>query len=128
MNASSLSASTDVVNDTEALGALGRDGLCRKCHLLHDAKRAGVQKREHAGDIVGHAEPSGRHGKGGRRCGDDEVAGEGHLARSAPDAAFDHGDDGGRELLDGPNEIAQRIIPTQRIAAALGKLADVMPG
>ena len=60
--------------------------------------------------------------------GDDEIARERDLARAAPHGAFDHRDHRRAELLDLANELRQRIVPAQRIAAVGRQLVDVVAG
>src|SRR6516162_1828365 len=49
------------------------------------------------------------------------------LGRPAPDAAFDHGDHGAGKILDLAHELAQRIVPAERVATRLRQLGHVMP-
>ena len=59
---------------------------------------------------------------------DQDVAGHRHLAAAAPDAPLDQRDDRRRKLLQGAHQHPQRVAPAERIAAAVGQLANVVAG
>lgn len=115
-----------MIDDSETLGTLCRYGFRCEVHLLHDAKRTRVEKRQHAGHVVWDAEPGRRPGKSSARRSNDEVAGKGHFASSTPNSTFDHGNDGSGQFFAGPHELMQRIIPSQWIAAAFGEFGNVV--
>ena len=92
-------------------------------HLLDDAQVRRVDERHHARHVVRDAELGGRDRERRRRRGDDEVARERDLARAAPYRALDHRDHGRWVLLDLANELRQRIVPAERIAAVGRQLA-----
>jgi hypothetical protein len=61
-------------------------------------------------------------------CGNQDVAGHGDFATTAPDAAFEQGDDRRGEFLNRANQDTQRVSPAERVAAAVGQLADIVAG
>src|SRR4051794_35029473 len=118
----------DVVDDPVSLSPSGIDRLGREGHLLGHAQARGVQEREHPAHIVGHTEFSGCDRERGGFGGPDQIAGEHGLGCAAPNAALDHGHNRPREVLDLAHELAERVIPAERIATALGQLVDVVTG
>src|SRR5215212_7173600 len=60
--------------------------------------------------------------------GNDDVARENCFGGAAPNPALDHRDDRPREGLDLAHELAQWIVPAERIAMALGQLVDIVTG
>ena len=118
----------DVVDHANIEGAGGADWLCRERHFAHGAHRCGVEKGQHAGNVVGYAELRRRDGEGGVRRDDDDVAGEHDLARPAPNAAFHHGDDGRGKLLYRAHEMTHRIVPAKRVAMGHRQLKNIVTG
>ena len=66
--------------------------------------------------------------EGGGIGGQNEVAGQHRLGGAAPDAALDHRDHGRREGFDLAHELAQRIVPAQRVAPRGRELVDLVTG
>ena len=90
-------------------------------HLLGDPQAGGVEKGEHAADVVGHAELGRRDREGGGFGRDDHVATEHRLGRAAPHAAFDHRDDGAGEILNYGDSALNRIKCT--VTAMLSRMS-----
>src|SRR3954464_12760181 len=118
----------DVVDHSVSLSPRRIDWLGRKGHLLGHAQARGVQKREHPTHIVRHAEFSGRDRERGGLGGHDQIAGKDGLGSPAPDATLDHGKNRPGVVLDLAHELAERVIPAERIATALGQLVDIVTG
>ena len=117
-----------MIDEARVDGAFRADRPRRERHLLDQSQRRGVEEGQHARDIVGHAEFRRRERESGVGRGDDDVAGHRRLAGAAPDAALDHGDDRSRMVLDRPDQPAQGIVPSERIAPPLGQFVDVVSG
>ena len=68
------------------------EGLRREEHLLGDSERHCAEELRHTVGVVRHAHARRSDREGRVAGGDDEVAGEGKIARRSPGASLDRGD------------------------------------
>lgn len=123
-----LGGGNQVVEDSEIEALRGRDGFCGEKHFLGFVEAEEVDEMNEAGGIVGDADFCGGHCEGSRFVADENIAGEGQVAGSAPDAAVDFGDDGAGVFLNPAQEGFQRTAIGERVASGLGQLVHIVPG
>lgn len=118
----------EVVEDAEGEAILGVDGVGGEEHFFGFVDTDEVDEVDEARRVVGDADFCGSHGK---RCGgvaDEDIAREGEVAGTAPDATLDHGDDSTGVFLGTAEESFERAVVGERVAARLGEFADIVAG